>query len=289
MARAQSQHPSKSPRPLTSNTPPSPRTNDGPLRSPSTLLHEAVNDIVNGLAGVLARVERYSYLSHGLSVLDQHRDYPEAEEKSDPPDGMPTWRAVIDSLRTAVCRANELWDIREPDSGTPARFSYSVATSGPVTCGPLIRNSHHDLVIAAGRLILDPLDADAITEDEVKPISACGVADAVSSRLVARVQVVRELRTQGWCHATRLHLDREFAAVESRRRDQRTAQQSPAAKAISFEWDEDRAIVREGSTIVRVRGKRSVALMRAVVEADGAPVPLERPDRIGAGVGWLRT
>lgn len=173
-------------------------------------LHDAVTSISGCLSDIRTLIGRYPSASHALILLDHHVQFPGADPEPDHPDRTPTWRAVIQAIRTHIATARELWEASIGGIDGYLRVELARTSRGSVRCGPFERNTHHELVIAIARLIVDPLDEGAIWQNELGSLGV-EILDADTVPRVARLRVIEDMGTRPWWQAVALDLEREYA------------------------------------------------------------------------------
>lgn len=172
------------------------------------LLHEAVMGIAGRLSNIVTLIGRYSTPFRGRLMLDHHLAHPDVDPEPDQPERALSWRPVIGGLRTHVATARQLSDSARAVGDTSPRLMFASSSSDLVSCGPLTRNSYHDLVLAIGRLVLEPLDPGAIWHNEAALI-ACADIPPDDLGKVARLRILEELKSREWWQAAELGLERE--------------------------------------------------------------------------------
>lgn len=173
-------------------------------------LHDAVTSISGCLSDIRTLIGRYPNTMTALVVLDHHVQFPEADPEPDHPDRTPTWRAVMQAIRAHIATARELWEARFEDIDGYLRLELARTSRGSVRCGPFERNTHHELVIAIARLIVDPLDEGAIWKNEQGSLGV-EILGADTVPRLARLRVIEDMGARPWWQDVALGLEREYA------------------------------------------------------------------------------
>lgn len=175
---------------------------------PALRLHHAVESIAGHISNIVQFGARYPSPAQGLMWLDQHARAGSEQAHGD--EQQAAWRTTVVGLRKAVEEARDLWG--DDRTTTGVHVDYMRTSRGGVKCGPLERATFHELVIALGRLILDPLDPGAIWENELGALNM-QIGDRDSVRRQARLEVSRALESRPCWQTLTLGLQREFAEV----------------------------------------------------------------------------
>lgn len=173
-------------------------------------LHQAVKQIAGGLSNVRTLIDRYAETSLALAILDHHAQGHDGDPEPNTPERAASWRTLITDIQKHLADARQLWESPAGSGGSHLGLQFSRGGHAHVKCGPIERNSYHEVFIAVGRLILDPSDAGGIWDNE---LASDGVlaGSATNARPLARLHVVRALESRGWWTEARLGLEREIA------------------------------------------------------------------------------
>jgi hypothetical protein len=174
-------------------------------------LHQAVKNIAGHLSNVVTLVGRYPSEAQALTMLDHHAQSPNADPGQQDPE-CAAWLSTLEGIRRNLDEARRLWSEDETSPGVGLHLDFTRTSGGGVKCGPIERGTHHEVVIAVARLMLNPLDPGAIWQNELGALDVqVGDRDVVCRQ--ARVDVARALKSRPLWHALTLGLQREFAEV----------------------------------------------------------------------------
>jgi hypothetical protein len=180
-------------------------------RSAVTQLHEVVRQIAGRISNIRTLLDRYVEPAIGLAVLDHYVKAPDTDPEPGAPERSAAWRPIIEELRSLLSDARQLWGADTAHFDAKPANILTRASAGTTKCGPIERNSAHEVVIAIGRLILDPSDSGALRQNELGRVAGVVDMPAETTRDVARLRVVRELASRQWWSDVELGLEREYA------------------------------------------------------------------------------